>query len=302
MGPGHGEHGDLTDTIEAFAKGNFVNSQVTTQLAPPPIGNRIFRFTLDNNPFLTPAAKAALNSLGSTTAYSIPAGSAPYAAGTYTDVDTDGDDLLDIVTGTFNRRLSEVGPQVSQFNFFGFQMQTGLRGKLDVINGQWESYFQYGNAHGSNSLLGDTSLARTQQGLLLTTNSTTGVTTCTDPSGFVSGDTENFFSLPAGAIGFALGAEYREEQFEFRPSQDLAVGNLTGFNASPPVAGGFDVYELYSEALVPILKTRRDLQPDQVRRQVRHPLRQPDPAPQAAHDLQLVVRRLWCERGVELPG
>ncbi|WP_334163602.1 TonB-dependent receptor plug domain-containing protein, partial [Phenylobacterium sp.] len=150
---------EITESIEAFAKGNFVNSKVTTQLAPTPIGNRIFRFTLDGNPFLTPAAQQALNSLGSTTAYSIPSGSAPYAAGTYTDADTDGDGLFQTVTGTFNRRLSEVGPRVSNFNFFGYQLQAGVRGDLEMIQGQWESYIQYGNTHGSNSLLGDTSLA-----------------------------------------------------------------------------------------------------------------------------------------------
>ncbi|WP_334164641.1 TonB-dependent receptor, partial [Phenylobacterium sp.] len=147
---------------------------------------------------------------------------------------------------------------------------------------------QYGNTHGSNSLLGDTSLARIQQGLLLNAAGTG----CSDPSNgcvpvnlfgegrlspaaanfistrinssqdyeqivasaFLSGNTSNFFSLPAGGIGFAIGAEYRSEEFEFRPSQDLAVGNLTGFNASPPVAGGFDVYDLYGELLIPVLK------------------------------------------------
>jgi outer membrane receptor protein involved in Fe transport len=281
-------HYDVTETIEAFAKGNFVNSQVTTQLAPTPIGNRIFRFTLDNNPFLTPAAKQALNSLGSTTQYSIPSGSAPYAAGNYTDVDSDGDGLFDTVTGTFNRRLSEVGPRISDFNFFGFQLQTGLRGVVEAIDGQWETYIQYGNTHGSNSLLGDTSLARIQQGLLLNAAGTA----CSDPSNgcvpvnlfgegrlspaaanfigtrinssqdyeqivasaFVSGNSSNFFELPAGPVGFALGAEYRSEEFDFRPSQDLAVGNLTGFNASPPVSGGFDVYDLYGELLVPVVR------------------------------------------------
>ncbi|WP_374470518.1 TonB-dependent receptor plug domain-containing protein [Phenylobacterium sp.] len=279
---------DITDTIEAFAKGNFVNSQVTTQLAPTPIGNRIFRFTLDNNPFLTAAAKQTLNSLGSTTPYTIAPGTAPYTAGTFTDVDTDGDGIFDTVTGTFNRRLTEVGPRISEFNFFGFQLQAGLRGKLDFVNGQWETFLQYGNTHGANSLLGDTSLARIQQGLLLNAAGTA----CQDPSngcvpinlfgrgnisaaaanfistrinssqdyqqivasGFVSGDTSNFFSLPAGGVGFALGAEYRSDEFDFRPSQDLATGNLTGFNASPPVSGYFDVYELYGEAVVPVLK------------------------------------------------
>jgi len=278
---------DITDSIEATLKGNFVNSRITTQLAPTPIGNRAFRFTLDNNPFLTAAAKQSLNTLGSTTAYTIPS-SSPWAAGTYTDVDTDGDGIFDTVTGVFNRRLSEVGPRISNFNFYGFQMQGGLTGKVDAINGRWELGLQYGNTHGSNSLLGDTSLQRIQQGLLLNAAGTA----CQDPSNgcvpvnlfglgrlspaaasfigtrinssqdfeeiiaqaFLSGDTANFLNLPAGAIGFAIGAEYRSDEFAFRPSQDLAVGNLTGFNASPPVSGYVDVYELSGELRVPLLK------------------------------------------------
>jgi len=278
---------EIKPGLTAYAKGNFVNSKVVTQLAPTPVGSRIFRFTLDNNPFLTAAAKTALNSLGSSTSYSIPT-SSPWATGTYTDVDTDGDGLFDTVTGVFNKRLSDVGPRVSAFNFTGFQMQLGLKGNIEAINGGFDIYYQYGNTHGSNSLLGDTSLARIQQGLLLNAAGTA----CADPSGgcvpvnifgqgtmsaaaanfiktrinssqdyeqmyggfSINGDTANQFSLPAGPIGFAVGFEYRSEDFNFNPSQDLATGNLTGFNASPPVAGRFDVYEGYAEVLVPLLK------------------------------------------------
>ena len=278
---------EIKPGLRAYAKGNFVNSQVTTQLAPTPIGSRTFRFTLDNNPFLTAAAKTALNSLGSSTAYTIPASSS-WTAGTFTDVDTDGDGLYDTVTGSFNRRLTEVGPRISKFNFYGYQMQLGLKGDIDAINGGFDLYYQYGNTHGTNTLLGDTSLARIQQALLL---NSTG-TACADPSngcvpinlfgqgniskaaaefiktritaaqdyeqqygGFtINGDTQNWFSLPAGPIGFAFGGEYRAEEFDYSPSQDLAAGNVTGFNASPPVKGRFDVYEAYGELLVPILK------------------------------------------------
>jgi len=69
----------------------------------------------------------------------------------------------------------------------------------------------------------------------------------------VTGDTSGFFELPGGPIGLAFGAEYREEVSDFRPSQDLAVGTISGFNASPPSGGKFDVYGLYAEAYLPIL-------------------------------------------------
>jgi outer membrane receptor protein involved in Fe transport len=273
--------------LTAYAKGNFVSSRVVTQLAPTPVGTRTFRFTLDNNPFLTAAAKTALNSFASPTPYTIPS-SASWTAGTFTDVDTDSDGLYDTVTGVFNKRLSDVGPRVSDYNFTGFQIQLGLKGEIEAINGGFDTYFQYGNTHGTNSLLGDTSLARIQQGLLLNAAGTA----CADPSGgcvpvnifgqgtmsaaaanFIktritssqdyeqlfggftfNGDSANAFSLPAGPIGFAVGGEYRAEDFAFNPSQDLATGNLTGFNASPPVSGRFDVYEAYAELLVPLLK------------------------------------------------
>ncbi|MEO1661178.1 MAG: TonB-dependent receptor [Pseudomonadota bacterium] len=69
----------------------------------------------------------------------------------------------------------------------------------------------------------------------------------------VSGDTTGVFELPGGPIGLAFGTEYREEYFDFAPSQAVAAGTISGFNGAPPVTGGFDVYGLYGEAYLPIL-------------------------------------------------
>lgn len=70
----------------------------------------------------------------------------------------------------------------------------------------------------------------------------------------LSGDTSGYFELPGGPIGLAFGGEYREEFFDFAPSQAVAAGTISGFNGAPPVTGGFDVYGLYGEAYLPILK------------------------------------------------
>ena len=69
----------------------------------------------------------------------------------------------------------------------------------------------------------------------------------------LTGDTTGLFELPGGPVGVATGFEYREETFEFRPSQDLAASTIAGFNGSPPVAGSFDVYGFYGEAYLPFL-------------------------------------------------
>ena len=62
------------------------------------------------------------------------------------------------------------------------------------------------------------------------------------------------FELPGGAIGAAVGFEHIEDDFDFRPSQALASGNIAGFNGSPPVSGGFTVSSFYAELYLPILQ------------------------------------------------
>ena len=59
--------------------------------------------------------------------------------------------------------------------------------------------------------------------------------------------------LPGGAIGVALGFERIENDFAFRPSQDLAAGTIAGFNGAPPVSGSYSSNSYYAEAYLPIL-------------------------------------------------
>jgi outer membrane receptor protein involved in Fe transport len=55
-------------------------------------------------------------------------------------------------------------------------------------------------------------------------------------------------------VGVALGAEYRREHLDFQADFLAAAGLITGAGgAAPPVNGGFDVYELFGEARVPLV-------------------------------------------------
>lgn len=84
-------------------------------------------------------------------------------------------------------------------------------------------------------------------------------------SALVTGDSSNWFSLPAGPIGMAFGAEYRDEQSEFtadpleRPQPDpLGIVDASSrvFPVDAPtdnIAGGFDVAEIFGEASIPLL-------------------------------------------------
>lgn len=75
-----------------------------------------------------------------------------------------------------------------------------------------------------------------------------------DATAFVSGDTSQFFNLPGGPVGFALGVEYRREK-NFFQADDLVAKGQTFFNALPlfdPPA--FEVKEVFGELRLPILK------------------------------------------------
>jgi len=77
-----------------------------------------------------------------------------------------------------------------------------------------------------------------------------------DALAFVSGNTAQWFSLPAGPIGISAGAEYRNEKNFFK--EDPLVSNgMTFYNAiadyTPPSLG---VSEYFGELLFPLLKDK----------------------------------------------
>lgn len=69
-------------------------------------------------------------------------------------------------------------------------------------------------------------------------------------NGFLSGD---LFELPAGAIQFVVGTEYRKEESRNTPDATLQQGLASG-NIAPETRGGFNVIEGFAELRVPLLR------------------------------------------------
>jgi len=65
--------------------------------------------------------------------------------------------------------------------------------------------------------------------------------------------TGTLFDLPAGEVGVAVGGEWRKESSRFN-SDSLAASGLTSGNTTPNTIGEYDVYEMFAEAIVPIIK------------------------------------------------
>lgn len=73
-------------------------------------------------------------------------------------------------------------------------------------------------------------------------------------SGFVSGDTSQFFELPGGAVRFALGAEYRREKASYINDPFTVAGSTNAVIVGVFDPDPFAVKEAYGELQVPILK------------------------------------------------
>ena len=253
----------------------FTSSKVPQQLAPTPIFQTDSTFTLDGNPFLTANSQQVLSDA--------------FGDG----VDTDGDGIDDTGTAFLRRRMLEVGPRVSDDAFTSFQIQLGMRGDLTeswsydayLQTGNVNvASTQRGNVSRQRFLQALLLDLSDPTGQTCTNTATNGAVTSCVPmniwgEGNISEAAADFvrtrvsstadydqlvagltftgdlggFELPGGAIGVAIGFEHREDDFEFRPSQALASGDIAGFNGAPAVEGGFDVDEAYVELYLPIL-------------------------------------------------
>ncbi len=75
-------------------------------------------------------------------------------------------------------------------------------------------------------------------------------------SNSVTGDLGKYgVQIPTAKDGLSVnvGSEYREEKFQFSPDYVYANGLASGGSPSGPIAGGFHVFEGFSEARLPIM-------------------------------------------------
>jgi|TARA_B110000908_G_scaffold55069_1_gene67071 outer membrane cobalamin receptor len=262
-------HYEISDTMRVYANANFTSSNVPQELAPTPIFQSGTTFTIDSNPFLPTGTQAIL--------------SEAFGDG----VDTDADGIDDTGTAYVRRRMVEVGSRIADSNYQTHQFTLGVDGTL--ANGMsYDAFYSDGWMSGSETQYGNVNRDRFKQALQVT-----DANTCTDTSGgcvpmnmwgagnisagaaaFVStrvaaaydyhlktmgatlsGDTG--YDLPGGDVLFVAGWEKRSEDADYRPSQDLATGQIAGFNGSPASGGGFDVDEFFGELSLPITDALR---------------------------------------------
>lgn len=103
---------------------------------------------------------------------------------------------------------------------------------------------------------GDGSVTQAARDYLIMPTTATGVIRQFVASGFVAGDTSQWFELPGGPVGFSIGAEYRRETIRYELDEMTQAG-YAFYNAIPSLfAPAFEVKELFGELRVPLLADR----------------------------------------------
>lgn len=179
--------------------------------------------------------------------------------------------LLTFVNGNANvnieRSLSELGVKTAENDRDTWQAQFGLHGSFSTNIG-WDAYVQTGRSSESIVVHGDGVRSRLP-GLVNTVDlfgPGADLSTLAQPFKYgdrertqtvlaatLSGDTAGWFKLPAGAIGFAVGAERRHEKGRFAYNPDLGQSFNQGVEAPPPVPPFFKANDVYAELQLPLL-------------------------------------------------
>lgn len=173
-------------------------------------------------------------------------------------------------TGRINyrRRTNDVGPRVYEQDTDTLRLSASLAGTLDVHTGMnWDVSYTFGKNKADTSVansinavnMADSVYANQAawfSGAPLTPaiiddigyfEQANGGNKQHIVAGVLSGD---LFDLSAGAVGFAIGAEYRRDSGYYNPDPVIVAGEGTAAQQDP-TKGSYDVVSFYQEVSVP---------------------------------------------------
>ncbi len=256
-----GQYNLIGDSVVGYMEAYFSNNKIQVQQAPSPAtGFEIVDPLGDlsgtsamNTFLLTPAIRSTLQTRPVTDALVI-----------------------------FRKRLLAIGDRAIDNESNYFQFVTGLKG--DLGDGwEYDTYVNYGENNFQNQTFNEAN----KEHLLNALRNKVDETACGGPAGrsiplygdnalsaadicylkvpvlqntvalnqtvFSASLTGEPIQLPAGPLGISFGFEYRSQKVDVVPDAVIQSHNTVGFNGAGPVAGGFDVYEEYVEANIPLV-------------------------------------------------
>ncbi|HEX8644811.1 MAG TPA: TonB-dependent receptor [Allosphingosinicella sp.] len=265
---GYGEY-QISDHVTAFTEVSFVNNRVANELAPTPVTGFFNVNIAQACTFVTAADCARFQQADAGETAANAADNDPLTPGVQTLPDDPG------VINTFvQRRITETGARNALDERNAFRALAGVRGPItDTLN--YEAYYFFSRTRNSQIQEGNISQSAFQAGL-----DGTGTPLNIFAPGLIAGDALDAIAVPtqnsdianlqvasasingslgetgwggADPIGFAIGGEWRSVSARFVPDQALGSGDIIGFNAGAPTAGGYNVAEVFAEVRIPIV-------------------------------------------------
>lgn len=272
---------DLTDNVELYSSLLFTQYTSEGRLAatPMPGPSPTYGFRIPStNPFISNDLRGFLNSRAN------PNGSFGY-----------------------NKRFDAIGGRLAEDSTTIYQITTGLRGALPFGDWSYDVSAQYGRVDNQTAQSGNVSRSAVQRLLDAPDGGKSiceggfnpfGITTLSASCiNYVNRNSKNaklneqsiveatfqggLFDLPAGQVRAAVGVQYREDSFGFRPDAGLSQSNpivshlglnglpdggsiggveVAGFNPVNPLSGSTNSTEFYIEALIPVLADKPFIQ------------------------------------------
>lgn len=270
---------EINESLEAYSRFVFSNSTVNTQIAPAGTFGFTFNVPL-NNPYLNDQASAFL-AANNTVDDCATIDADPVAPGIQNRFGVTGPAGEDCVAIGLNRRTPEVGARITNNNFMTFQTLVGLRGS--IVGWDWDVTAAHGETHQKTQQQNDVDAAAVQAALFCLDESTGCIgLNLFDPTQPLSGPQaanvrfnlqqqgvtqQDYFSAVATRdlgsfgspwadtpIGVSIGAEYRQEESDFDADAASESGNSPGFGPTLSIGGQYDVYEYFTEAIVPLIE------------------------------------------------
>ncbi|MEJ0085626.1 MAG: TonB-dependent receptor [Pseudomonadota bacterium] len=265
-------HYDFAPQATGYLEFHFSNNTVDQQLTQSNI-NGEFLFNV-NNPYLDANMRSLLVALD---AAEPTTGSTSFSQGAITQTTTRNDGLAFFNAG---RRLVELPYRHNVDDHNVWRTALGMKGDLGnasdkfLRNLSYDVYYSFARSEDSSRQEGAASRSRYAQALLSVNGappvanifgqnlseaavnaiaiSSTNVTNAEQEviAATLGGEA---FDLPAGAVDFSLGVEWRSAEAQYIPDQFLRSGDVIGFNPGLPTGGKVTSKDYFAELRIPVL-------------------------------------------------
>jgi len=247
---------DVSDKFQAYVEAAYTRNEASQTLAPSPFAEYLLVNT--DNPVLTPETRQLF------------------------------EEQMLIEPGLalmyLRRRMLELGGRIIEQDRKYTRLVAGIRGEF-ADNWEIDAWISYTDAEESELQRNDGSRSRLIQGMLV--DPATGQ--CYDPSGGcvpldifgegrISDEGVEFirhapfenitdrqqilasvvvtgapFEIWTGPVNMAFGVEWRNDDGSFHADESLFSGDTLGYNPTSSINGSESVYELYAEAVLPLI-------------------------------------------------